>query len=296
MMASAAAADVSGFAALDERVRKFVRMLAGRPTLFLGVAILTILTLGALLAPWLAPSDPNQISVVSRMRFPSADHWFGTDKLGRDLSSRVLFGARVSLTIGLSVAILATLLGSIVGLLCGLGRIVDMVFMRIIDGLMAIPPILLAVALVALTRANAQNVIIALTIGEAPRVVRLVRSVVLSAREEPYVEGAITSGTRALPILYRHILPNALGPVLVQATYIFASAMIAEAALSFIGAGMPSDLPSWGNIMSEARAIWQVRPYIVFIPAAFLSVAVLSVTMIGDGLRDALDPRMVKRL
>lgn len=286
------------FAAIPSHdfLRKLFRSLKRQPMLWLGAFILGMMSMAALLAPWLANQDPNQISVVTRMRFPTSDHWFGTDSLGRDLYSRVMYGARVSLLIGLSVAILSSLLGVVIGLLSGLNRLVDMVLMRIVDGLMAIPPVLMAIALVALTGANARNVIIALTVGEMPRVVRLMRGVVLSAREEPYVEGAITSGTPALTILYRHILPNTLSPILVQATYIFASAMIAEAALSFIGAGIPPEIPSWGNIMAEARAVWQIRPYIVFIPAAFLSVAVLSVNMIGDGLRDALDPRIVKRI
>ena len=286
----------AGAAQAGASLRKLGRAIRRRPMLWIGGFILATLTLMAILAPLLGTINPNQIAVVARMRFPSADHWFGTDSLGRDLYSRVLYGARVSLLIGLSVSILSTVLGVSVGLLAGVHRVVDMILMRIVDGLMSIPPVLLAIALVALTGANARNVVIALTIGETPRVVRLMRSVVLSAREEPYVEGAITSGTRALTILYRHILPNTVSPILVQATYIFASAMIAEAALSFIGAGIPPEVPSWGNIMAEARAVWQIRPYIVFIPAAFLSVAVLSVNMIGDGLRDALDPRMVKRL
>lgn len=275
---------------------KFLLSVRRRPTLWLGGFIVAALAFIAAFAPWLGTDDPNHIAVVLRMRFPSAEHWFGTDSLGRDLYSRVLYGTRVSLLVGLAVSALSTGLGVIIGLISGLNRVVDMIAMRIVDGLMAIPPILLAIALVALTGANVQNVIIALTVGETPRVVRLMRSVVLSAREEPYVEGAVTSGTRALTILWRHILPNTMSPILVQATYIFASAMIAEAALSFIGAGIPSEVPSWGNIMSEARALWQIRPYIVFIPAAFLSVAVLGVNMIGDGLRDALDPRLVKKL
>jgi peptide/nickel transport system permease protein len=267
-----------------------------RPTLWLGGVIVAALAFIAAFAPWLGTDDPNHIAVALRMRFPNADHWFGTDSLGRDLYSRVLYGTRVSLLVGLAVSALASAFGVIVGLVSGLNRLVDMITMRIVDGLMAIPPILLAIALVALTGANVRNVIVALTVGESPRVVRLMRSVVLSAREEPYVEGAVTSGTKALTILWRHILPNTVSPILVQATYIFASAMIAEAALSFIGAGIPSEIPSWGNIMSEARSLWQIRPYIVFIPAGFLSVAVLGVNMIGDGLRDALDPRLVKKL
>lgn len=273
-----------------------VLSLKRRPTMWVGGAILSTLVFIAVFAPLLGTVDANQISVAYRMRFPSESFWFGTDLLGRDIYSRVLYGTRVSLMVGIAVAVLSTVCGVVIGLVAGMNRLLDMILMRVVDGLMAIPSILLAIALVALSGANARNVILALTIGEIPRVVRLMRSVVLSAREEPYVEGAITSGTRPFAILWRHILPNTLSPILVQATYIFASAMIAEAALSFIGAGIPPEVPSWGNIMSEARTVWQVRPYIVFIPAAFLSLAVLGVNMIGDGLRDALDPRLVKKL
>lgn len=265
-------------------------------TLWIGAVILGLLVFIAIFAPLLGTIDPQKLAIPYRLRFPSEMYWFGTDSLGRDLYSRILFGSRVSLVVGLSVSLLATGIGVMVGLLTGLHRYMDMLIMRVVDGFMSIPPILLAIALVALTGANMKNVIIALTIADAPRVVRLMRSVVLSAREEPYVDAAVASGTRGLTILWRHILPNTVAPILVQATYIFASAMIAEAALSFIGAGIPPETPSWGNIMSEARALWQIRPYIVFIPAAFLSVAVLSVNMIGDGLRDMLDPRLVKRV
>jgi peptide/nickel transport system permease protein len=168
--------------------------------------------------------------------------------------------------------------------------------MRVMDGLMSIPPILLAIALMALTRASVQNVIIAISIADFPRVSRLIRGVVLSLREQPYVEAAVASGTRTPMIIIKHILPNTLAPLMVNATFICASAMITEAALSFIGAGTPPIIPSWGNIMAEGRALWQVKPYIVFFPAIFLCIAVLSVNLLGDGLRDALDPRLAKRL
>ncbi|WP_295848379.1 ABC transporter permease, partial [Tardiphaga sp.] len=202
----------------------------------------------------------------------------------------------VSLTVGLSVAMLATLAGLAIGLVAGFVRWTDGIIMRFIDGLMSIPPILLAVALMAVTRGSVGNVIVAITIAEIPRVTRLVRSVVLSLREQAYVDSAVTSGTRTPMIILRHILPNTLAPMLVQATYICASAMIVESILSFIGAGTPPTIPSWGNIMAEGRALWQVKPFIVFFPALFLSAAVLSVNLLGDGLRDALDPRMAKSL
>jgi peptide/nickel transport system permease protein len=202
----------------------------------------------------------------------------------------------VSLLVGFSVAILASVVGTFIGLVSGFVRKLDAVIMRCMDGLMSIPPILLAIALMALTRGSVGNVILAITLAEVPRVARLARGLVLSLREQPYVEAAIAAGTRVPRIMLRHILPNMLAPLCVQATYICASAMITEAILSFIGAGTPPTVPSWGNIMAEGRALWQVKPFIVFIPAAFLSVTVLAVNLLGDGLRDALDPRIAKRL
>jgi peptide/nickel transport system permease protein len=281
----------------DVRLRRgAVGFLRRYPTVAIGGALVILLVLIALFAPWLGTVDPTALAPAQRTRPPSAAHWFGTDMLGRDLYSRVIYGARVSLTVGFSVAALASVIGLVVGLLSGFVRWVDAILMRVMDGLMSIPPILLAVALMALTRGSVGNVIAAITIAEIPRVSRLVRSVVLSLREQAYVDAAVTAGTRTPMIILRHILPNTLAPMTVQATYICASAMIVEAILSFIGAGTPPITPSWGNIMAEARALWQVKPFIVFFPAAFLSVTVLAVNLLGDGLRDALDPRMAKSL
>jgi peptide/nickel transport system permease protein len=276
--------------------RGVLGFLRNNPTVAIGGTLLLILVLIGIFAPYLWTVDPTALAPARRLRAPSADHWFGTDALGRDVYSRVLFGTRVSLTVGLSVALLATLVGLAIGLVSGFVRWADSIVMRIMDGLMSIPPILLAVALMALTRGSVGNVIMAITVAEIPRVSRLVRGVVLSLREQAYVDAAIASGTRAPMIILRHILPNTLAPMLVQATYVCASAMIVESILSFIGAGTPPTIPSWGNIMAEGRALWQVKPYIVFFPAAFLSVTVLAVNLVGDGLRDALDPRMAKNL
>jgi peptide/nickel transport system permease protein len=266
------------------------------PTIVVGGTLVGIMILIALLAPFLWTRDPTALAPARRTREPSAMYWFGTDMLGRDVYSRVIYGSQVSLMVGFSVAALAAIMGTTLGLVAGFMRRVDAIVMRVMDGLMSIPPILLAIALMALTRASVKNVIIAISIAEFPRVCRLVRGVVLSLREQPYVEAAIASGTRVPVIIWKHILPNTLAPLMVQATFICASAMIAEATLSFIGAGTPPIVPSWGNIMAEGRALWQVKPYIVFFPAIFLSITVLAVNLLGDGLRDALDPRLAKRL
>jgi peptide/nickel transport system permease protein len=279
---------------------KLRRGLAGfawrHPAIAIGGALVLAMLFIAIFAPYLGTLDPTAIAPARRTREPSAAFWFGTDMLGRDIYSRVLYGARVSLAVGFAVGILASLAGLAIGLVSGFVRWADGVIMRVMDGLMSIPPILLAVALMALTRGSVGNVITAITIAEIPRVSRLVRSVVLSLREQPYVDAAVAAGTRKPMIILRHILPNTLAPMTVQATYVCASAMIVEAILSFIGAGTPPNIPSWGNIMAEGRALWQVKPYIVFFPAAFLSVTVLAVNLLGDGLRDSLDPRMAKRL
>ncbi|MFN6953824.1 MAG: ABC transporter permease [Acetobacteraceae bacterium] len=266
------------------------------PTIAIGGFLLLLIMAAGVFAPLLWTVDPTQISPIRRNRDPSELHWFGTDMLGRDIYSRVLYGARVSLIVGFSVAILASVIGLLVGLLSGFIRWIDAVLMRVMDGVMAIPSILLAIAMMALWGASIPNVIIAITIAEVPRVARLVRGVVLSLREQPYVEAAVAAGTRTPAIIWRHILPNTLAPITVQATYICASAMIAEAILSFIGAGTPPIIPSWGNIMAEGRQLWQIKPHIVFFPAIFLSVTVLAVNLLGDGLRDSLDPRMAKRV
>jgi peptide/nickel transport system permease protein len=274
--------------------RGVVGFLRRHPTVGLGGALLLLMLLMALLAPYLGTVDPTALAPARRTRAPSADFWFGTDMLGRDIYSRVVYGARVSLTVGFSVAALASAVGLGIGLVSGFMRWVDFILQRVMDGVMSIPPILLAIALMALTRGSVGGVIAAITIPEIPRVSRLVRSVVLSLREQPFVDAAIVAGTRTPTIILRHILPNTLAPMTVQATYICASAMILEAILSFIGAGIPPTIPSWGNIMAEGRALWQVKPFIVFFPALFLSVTVLAVNLLGDGLRDVLDPRLSK--
>lgn len=266
------------------------------PTAIAGGVVLLLMIGVALLAPWLGTTDPLALSPIRRLKPPSVQYWFGTDMIGRDVYSRVVYGTRVSLSVGLAVALLASTIGLAIGLVTGYLRWLDAVMMRVMDGLMSIPSVLLAIALISLTKASLQNVIIAIAITEIPRVVRLVRSLVLTLREQPYVEAAVASGTRLPAILLRHILPNTVAPLLVQATYICASAMITEAILSFIGAGTPPNIPSWGNIMAEARSLIQVAGTILLFPGLFLSITVLSVNLLGDGMRDALDPRLARRM
>ncbi len=275
------------------RVGGFIRR---HPTIVAGGALIALMVVIAAAAPVLTRYDPTAIAPSQRIRDPSAAHWFGTDMLGRDIYARTIYGARISLLVGFSVALLASAAGTLVGVVAGFVRALDGIIMRVMDGIMSIPPILLAIALMALTRASVQNVVIAISVTEFPRVARLVRGIVLSLREQPYVEAAHAAGTRLPVIIWRHIIPNTLAPLMVQATFICASAMITEAILSFIGAGTPPTVPSWGNIMAEGRALWQIKPFIVFFPAVFLSVTVLAVNLTGDGLRDALDPRLAKRL
>jgi peptide/nickel transport system permease protein len=294
---TAAPIDLETDLAARRRARgRLIETIRRHPTVALGSALLLLMGLIAICAPFLGTVDPQSLSPIKRLRFPQEAYWFGTDMLGRDVYSRVLYGSRISLVVGLSVAAFSTVIGLSIGLVTGFSRITDSIVMRVMDGLMSIPPVLLAIALMALTRASVGNVIFAITVSEVPRVTRLVRGVVLSLREQPFVEAATAAGTGFFKTLRRHILPNTLAPILVQGTYICASAMITEATLSFIGAGTPPNIPSWGNIMAEGRSLFQVAYYIVLFPAVFLSVTVLAVNLVGDGLRDALDPRLARRM
>ncbi|MGD9845170.1 MAG: ABC transporter permease [Variibacter sp.] len=267
-----------------------------QPLLLFGAAVIAVMVLAAIAAPYLGTADPMVLNPLGRLRPPSAANWFGTDQFGRDIWTRVVFGSRVSLFVGAVVAILSLSIGLLIGLVAGYLRIVDAIVMRVMDGLMAIPGVLLAIALVSLSGASMTTVIIAITIPEIPRVVRLVRSVVLSVREEPYVEAAIAAGTRLPLLLARHILPNSIPPLIVQATYICASAMLTEAILSFLGAGTPPEIPSWGNMMAEGRQFFPIAPRIVLLPGVALALTILAVNVLGDGLRDRLDPKIAKRM
>ena len=276
----------------DSRRRLFSRY----PLMYIGGGLLLIMVFLAVFAPLLFTSDPIQMNPVERLKTPSLTHWFGTDMFGRDIYSRTVYGSRISLVVGLVAAVLSVILGLFIGLVAGYIRFLDAILMRIMDGLMAIPGILLAIALVSLSGASLITVTIAITIPEIPRVVRLIRSIVLSVREEPYVEAAIAAGTRLPLILSRHVLPNTIPPLIVQATYVCASAMLTEAILSFLGAGTPPEVPSWGNIMAEGRLYFQIAPWIIFFPGITLAVTVLAVNVLGDGLRDTLDPRIAKQM
>jgi peptide/nickel transport system permease protein len=286
------------------------RRLLHNPGVVAGAAILAFMFSIALAAPWLGTVDPAAINPAVRNKLPgyeetirNADgrestlvHHMGTDTLGRDVYSRVVYGARASLLVGASVALISVAIGLAIGLIAGYIRWLDGIVMRVMDGLMAIPAILLAIAVVSLSSTGLLAVIVAIVIPEIPRVVRLVRSVVLSVREEPYVEAAISVGTPTLPLIVRHILPNTVPPLIVQATYIAASAILIEAILSFLGVGIPPQTPTWGNIMAEGRALFRVFPHNILYPGILLALTVLAVNMLGDGLRDTLDPRMSKRL
>jgi len=275
----------------------------------IGGVVLLLLAIVSILAPWLGTVDPTLLDPTNRDLLPGASgeimqftgeslphtFWMGTDSYGRDIYSRVLYGGRISLVVGITVATLSLAIGLVIGLAAGYVRWLDSVVMRIMDGMMAIPGILLAIALVSLWHASLLTVIVAITIPDIPRVTRLVRSLVLSIREEPYVEAAVSVGTPTFKLLYRHVLPNTLAPLIVQGTYLCALAILVEAGLSFLGVGLPADVPTWGNIMAEGRLQFNQYPHNVFFPGIFLALTVLAVNMLGDGLRDTLDPRFNKR-
>lgn len=269
--------------------------LTATPIIAVATICLTLVILMAIFAPLLATHDPLLLAPAQRLKPSSAQFLLGTDAYGRDLMSRVIYGARISLVIGLGAAVFSIVLGLLIGLVSGFFRWVDAVLMRVMDGLMAIPAVLLAIAVVSLSGASIWTVMIAITIPEIPRVARLVRSVVLTAREEPYVEAAISVGSSLPKIMWRHLMPNTIAPLIVQGTYVCASAILTEAILSFLGAGISPETPTWGNIMAEGRAYFQIKPSLIFWPGLLLSIAILSINLIGDAARDALDPRMKQR-
>lgn len=261
-----------------------------RATLMFGSGVLAIASLGAIFVP-LFTGDPLRVDPVIRLMPPGAESWFGTDYLGRDIFSRSFHGARVSLMVGFCVALLATVGGLALGVLAGYWEWLDRVLMRVMDGVMAIPSILLAIALVALYEPGIYVVIVAIAIPEIPRVARLVRSVILSVRELPFVEAAVASGVRTPNIIAFHIIPSTLAPLSVQGTYIIASAILIESSLSFLGAGLPPEVPTWGNMIAQSRLYIAQAPWTIFVPGAMLALVILAVNLLGDVLRDRLDVR-----
>ena len=286
-----------------------LRQLARSTSVLIGGAIVAIMVIIGALAPWLDTRDPAEVNPSVRNKLPGFEatirddegkkvpikYRLGTDSLGRDIYSRVVYGARVSLIVGLTVSLISIAIGLVIGLVAGYVRWLDGIVMRFMDGLMAIPAILLAIGLVSIFRAGLFAVVVAIVVPEVPRVVRLVRSIVLSIREEPYVESAITVGTPTPLLIVRHVLPNTIAPLIVQGTFICASAILIEAILSFLGIGIPPEIPTWGNIMAEGRTLFRVFPHNILYPGLFLAVTVLGVNMLGDGLRDVLDPKMERR-
>ena len=276
----------------------------------IGGVVLLLLVAIALLAPLLGTVDPTLFDAASRDLLPgktgeittlegeTIEHTFlmGSDSFGRDIYSRVIYGTQVSLIVGICTALVSLAFGIVLGLVSGYLRWLDGVLMRVMDGLMAIPAILIAIALVAMWRGSLLTVIIAIAVPEIPRVTRLVRSLVLTIREEPYVEAAVSLGTPTWKIMFRHILPNTVAPLVVQGTFICASGILVEAILSFLGVGLPPDIPTWGNVMAEGRSQFNQYPHNIFFPGIFLAVTVLAVNILGDGLRDTLDPKMAKRV
>jgi len=302
--------DAASQAAASVKQQNLLQRLLRHRAVVMGGSVMILMLVLSLLAPFLGTIDPTYIDPTNRNKTPGYEatvidddnqeiqrtYWMGTDALGRDIYSRVMYGTQISLVVGIVVATLSIFVGLVIGLVAGYIRWLDGIVMRVMDGLMAIPGILLAIGLVSLSGATISTVIVAIMVPEIPRVVRLVRSIVLSIREEPYVEAAISIGTPMIKLLYRHILPNTIAPLIVQGTYVCASAILVEAILSFLGAGISPETPTWGNIMAEGRVFFRIYPHNIFFPGVLLAITVLAVNILGDGLRDTLDPRMAKRI
>ncbi len=280
---------------LKLRIRRLAAFLRVQPLILICSSMIAVFIMVALLSPWFT-RDPIMANPLVRLTPPGTEYFFGTDGLGRDVFARTVQGTRVSLVVGFGVTILATLAGVVIGMLTGYFRFVDFWLMRVMDALMAIPGVLMAIALMTLFGASITNVIIAISIPEIPGIARLVRSIVLSLREQAYVKAAECIGTRLHGIMLRHILPNIVAPLIVQASYVFAGAVISEAILSFLGAGTPPEVASWGNMVAEGRLMFLVAPWVIFFPSAFLSAMVFIINILGDALRDTLDPRLAKEL
>ncbi|QKH36681.1 ABC transporter permease [Achromobacter pestifer] len=294
--AAQAAADLPGGGTPQATAWRQIRLGLKSWPVMLALVVLVAIVAIALFAPLLGTVDPTLLNPGSRLKPPFSDYLLGTDAFGRDVWSRVAYGARISLIAGLGAAVVSVAIGLVIGVIAGWFRSLDGLIMRTMDAIMAIPGILLAIALVSVTGASITTVLVAITIPEIPRVVRLVRGQILTVRGEPYVEAALALGTPLPLLLWRHMVPSTIAPLTVQGTYVFASAMLTEAILSFLGAGIPPEIASWGNIMSEGRMYFRMLPGLILFPGLFLSLTVLSVNILGDALRDALDPKMVRRI
>lgn len=276
----------------QEQRSLFWRKFKSNKGLIFGGSIFLVLSLLAIIGPWIVKTDPLEMNIVNRLLSPSGTNWFGTDEFGRDLFTRIIYGARVSLKIGLFVTIIASFLGLVIGLYASYYKWLDHVLMRICDGLIAIPGILLAISLMAALGASATNVVIALVIVFTPNIARVVRSSALVIKEQTFIEAIRAQGASDTRIIWSHIMPNTLSPLLVQATFVFAESIISEAALSFLGAGIPAPAASWGNILQAGKLVIFKAWWMVIIPGAFIVLTVLSLNLLGDGLRDFLDPRL----
>ncbi|NLR98255.1 ABC transporter permease [Rhizobium sp. P38BS-XIX] len=271
-----------------------LRRLFGNRAMLFGAIILLVVVLAAIFAPWIAPYAPNKLSIINKLKPPSAAHIFGTDEFGRDIFSRAIYAGRISLLVSLGVVGISTALGVFLGVIAGYFRKLDAPISRLLDAMMSFPDILLAIALVAALGPSLVTVILALGITYAPRLARIVRGSTLVLREMPYIEAAISMGLPTWQILGRHVLLNLASPILVQATFVFASAMLAEASLSFLGVGVSSDMPTWGTMLAAGREFMDNAPWLMVFPGLAIVFSVLSLQLLGDGLRDLVDPRLAK--
>lgn len=293
--AAAVAATTQDAPAAPSVLAEIARVLRTGPVMVSALFLLLVAVCAAA-APLLTGHDPLALDPLQRLKPPGAEFWLGTDAFGRDIATRIIYGARTSMIVGLGTVAASLSIGLLLGLVAGWSRLGDAIVMRLMDGVMAIPAILLAIALVSVAGSTLFTVLVAVTIPEIPRVVRLVRSVILSVRTEPYVEAAVSLGTPLPWLFVRHLLPNTLAPLIVQGTFIFAAAILTEAMLSFLGAGVPPETPSWGNIMADGRMYFQMVSGMILYPGIVLSLSVLSINILGDAMRDVLDPKMAGRL
>lgn len=271
-----------------------LRRLFRNKAILIGAIILAVVLVAAVLAPWVAPYAPNKLSIVNKLKAPSLAHVFGTDEFGRDIFSRAIYAGRISLLVSLGVVCISTVLGVIMGVAAGFFRKLDAPISRLLDAMMSFPDILLAIALVAALGPSLTTVILALGITYAPRLARIVRGSTLVLRELPYIEAAVAMGLPTWQILTRHVLLNLASPILVQATFVFASAMLAEASLSFLGVGVSTDMPTWGTMLASGREYMNNAPWLMVFPGLAIVFSVLALQLLGDGLRDLVDPRLAK--